>query len=291
MLSNEPALSRPSADTLLSASLCAAGGLAALMLVLIVAFVAAEALPLFSAVEPGALVSDSGWQPTAGHFNLTPMIAGTFAVSLLALALAGPLGLGAAIFQVFYAPPGLRGAFRRMVELLAGLPSVVYGLWGLTVLVPLIAELRPPGTSLLAAALVLTLMILPTAALFAGSALEAVPAAQRKAAAALGLTRWRMIAGVILPAARSGIATGLFLALARALGETMAVMMVAGNVVRMPGSLLEPVRTLTANIALEMAYALDVHRSALFFSGLLVMAMTLALVLTAERLKGREVHL
>jgi len=284
-------MSRFGGDRLLSASLSAAGGFAALLLVFIVAFVAAEALPLFAAVEPAALVSDSGWQPAASHFNLTAMIAGSLAVSLLALALAGPLGLAAAIFQAFYAPPGLRGAFRRMVELLAGLPSVVYGLWGLTVIVPLIAELRPPGTSLLAAALVLSLMILPTAALFAGAALEAVPAEQRKTAAALGLTRWRMIAGVILPAARSGIATGLFLALARALGETMAVMMVAGNVAAMPDSLLEPVRTLTANIALEMAYALDAHRAALFFSGLLVMAMTLGLVLIAERLKGREVHL
>jgi len=284
-------LSRPGADRLLSASFCAAGVFAALMLIFIVAFVAAEAFPLFAAVEPGALASEAGWQPEAGHFNLAPMIAGTFAVSLLALALAGPLGMGAAIFQAYYAPPGLRGAFRRMVELLAGLPSVVYGLWGLTVLVPLIAEIRAPGTSLLAAGLVLALMILPTAALFSGAALEAVPAEQRKAATALGLTRWRMIAGVILPAARSGIATGMFLALARALGETMAVMMVAGNVVRLPDSLLEPVRTLTANIALEMAYALDTHRAALFLSGLLVMAMTLALVLLAERLKGREVHL
>jgi len=164
-----------------------------------------------------------------------------------------------------------------MLNLLAGIPSVVYGLWGLTELVPLIGRWQPPGASLLAAILVLTLMILPTVALTSFSALAAVPGDILAGAAALGITRKGQIISVALPAARNGISGGVLLAMARALGETMAVLMVAGNVVQNPTGLFEPVRSLTANIALEMAYATDHHRAGLFASGLFLTLLVLAL--------------
>jgi phosphate transport system permease protein len=133
-------------------------------------------------------------------------------------------------------------------------------------------------------------MILPTIALVSEAALTGVPARYRRGAAALGLSRWTTLRGVILPAARSGLFTAVILGMGRAIGETMAVLMVAGNVVRVPDSVFAPMRTLTANIALEMAYALGDHRSALFLSGLLLMAMVVVLVLTAERLSGGRLH-
>jgi len=161
--------------------------------------------------------------------------------------------------------------------LLAGIPSVVFGFWGLTTLVPLINQLHPPGASLLAAILVLTLMILPTITLTAYSALMAVPVEFLRNAAALGLSRWGMIHGVAFPAARAGIVAGIILAMGRAIGETMAVLMVAGNVVQYPDGLFDPIRTLASNIVLEMAYAMGDHRAMLFVSGLLLMLMLMML--------------
>lgn len=266
----------------------AAGAFSGLLLLGVVLFVTGEALPGLGGIAAAKFLSDPVWQPGAGSYGLMPMLFGTLAVSLLALAIAAPLGIAAAAYETVFAPQWVAAALRRVVALLAGIPSVVYGLWGLAVLVPLLVRLRPPGTSLAAAALVLALMILPTIALLAAEAISAVPAATRQAATALGLGRWRILRDILLPAARGGIATGILLALARALGETMAVMMVAGNVVQIPRSLLDPMRTLTANIALEMAYAAGSHRAALFVSGLLVMVLTLALVLAARRLAPGE---
>lgn len=282
-------MSRRAADRLFRFSLRSAALAAALALVFVTFFVGYEALPALQAAGAGAFLTDPSWHPASGTFGLMPMVLGSLAVSLLALVLAAPLGLGAALFENFYAPPVVRGLFQRAVELLAGIPSVVYGLWGLVVLVPLIAKhLAAPGTSILAAGLVLAIMILPTMALFSSAALGAIPAEQYRAASALGLSKWTALRTVLLPAAGRGIMTGLFLSFARALGETMAVLMVAGNVPQLPSSLLDPVRTLTANIALEMAYATGTHRHALFFSGFLVMAVTLLLVTLAGRSERKE---
>lgn len=202
--------------------------------------------------------------------------------------LAVPLGILSAVFCRLYAPPSLSRLYRRLLELLAGIPSVVYGLWGLVVLVPLIARIQAPGASLLAAILVLTLMVLPTMALAAEASLAAVPVSYLQGAAALGLSPWAILRGVMFPAARSGLFTGMILQSGRAIGETMAVLMVCGNVVQTPSSLFDPIRTLTANIALEMAYALGSHRAALFLSGLLLLGMSMALVSTAEWISRRR---
>lgn len=276
-------MSRWHADRKLVPLLTLLAASAALLLLLVLVFLLREAWPVL-ANSGGRFFTDAGWYPLENRFGLLPMVWATLAAAFGALLLAAPLGLASAIFQQFYAPPALATGYRSILALLTGIPSVVYGLWGLTVLVPLIARWQPPGASLLAAILILALMILPTVALTSAAALRAVPSSLLQGAAALGLTRRAVILGVALPAARHGIFGGLLLAIARALGETMAVLMVAGNVVQNPASLLEPVRVLTANIALEMAYATDIHRASLFTSGLLLTVLVLALAWLAARL-------
>ena len=259
----------------------------AMLLGLIIAFLLREAWPLFTATDGPvglSLFQSGGWYPLEGQYGMAPMIWASIAVTGGALLLALPLGLTSAIFLQFYAPGPVAPVFRLLLNLLAGIPSVVFGLWGLTRLVPLIASWQPPGASLLAAILVLALMILPTIALTSAAALAAVPAELNTSALGLGMRRKTRILQVIIPAARSGIISGAMLATVRALGETMAVLMVAGNVVQNPTDLFEPVRVLTANIALEMAYAMDGHRASLFASGLLLTLLVWLLVWLALRL-------
>ncbi|MGH8543541.1 MAG: phosphate ABC transporter permease subunit PstC [Gammaproteobacteria bacterium] len=279
---------------MLAAALRAAAFVCGAFVVLMVLFVLRESWPALREIGLSRFFTDESWHPqggaAVGTFGLVPMITASLALTAGAMALAAPLGLLCALFCSDYAPLGLATAFRRLMEVLAGIPSVVYGFWGLVVLVPLINRWQPPGASLLAGILVLALMILPTMALLAQTAIATVPADYRRGAAALGLTRVGTLWGVVLPAARSGLYTAALLAVGRAIGETMAVLMVCGNVVRSPSSLFAPVRALTANIALEMAYALDDHRSALFVSGLMLAGVVVALVFAAERLSRRVVH-
>lgn len=262
------------------------GALAAMVgsLALFIAmFLVVQAWPVLSHLGLGDVFGDHAWYPLDGEFGMAAMLLSTLLVSVSALLLAAPLGMCSALFMVFVAPAGARQAMYAVMGLLAGTPSVVFGLWGLTVLVPWLAAQHPPGTSMLSAMLVLALMTLPTVALTSASALQAVPRSLRLASDALGLSLRRYVMSVALPAARAGIVSGLVLALARALGETMAVLMVAGNVAQWPGSLLDPVRVLTANIALEMAYATGTHRAALFATGVVLAALGLALAGVAAR--------
>jgi len=229
-----------------------------------------------------------GWFPSAGQFNLWPMLLATVLATLGALVLAVPMGLAAALFVSFFAPAQLASTFRRLLMLLAGIPSVVYGLWGLTVLVPLITRVAPPGASLLAAMLILAVMILPTVALTSEAALRTVPVSYWRGGQALGLSAQAILLKIALPAARHGIVAGVLLATTRALGETMAVLMVAGNVVQVPGSIFDSVRVLTANIALEMAYATDAHRASLYVSSLMLTLVVVAIVLLGQRLEAKQ---
>ena len=270
----------------LSLSAATAAGL----LLLILLFLAKEAWPVLSTVGVTSFVMDSSWHPLEGTFGLTPMLAASVAMSALAVLIAAPLGVALALFCRFYAMGPVARLFRWAVVLLAGIPSVVLGLWGLTTLVPLINDLRAPGTSLLAGSVVLALMILPTIALTTEAALTSVSQSYWTGASALGLSREAIILAVALPTARNSIAAGVLLASARALGETMAVLMVSGNVVQLPSSLFDPVRTLTANIALEMAYATGTHRASLFVSGLALTLLVLALAAAARRSGGQVVH-
>lgn len=276
---------RPRADLWLLWGARGAGVVAAAILGLIVAFVVVEARPALLSVGIVRFFGDPSWHPSGGsdlgRFQLTPMVVGSLAAAAGAMLLATPLGVASALFCRFYAPPSLGGVYRRVLEILAGLPSVVYGLWGVVVLAPAIRQWQPPGQSLLAGVLILALMILPTVALLSEAAVRAVAPDSLRAAAALGLSRWATIRGVVFPAARGGILAAMLLATGRALGETMAVLMVTGNVVQVPRSAFDPVRTLTANIALELGYALDHHRSALFVSGLMLMVLAAGLVIVA----------
>ena len=275
-------------DALLLFGLRACALLSGVVLLLIVVFVVGESWPALREIGPARFLGDRGWHPVGGtgSFGLGPMVLATLLSSFGAIFLATLVGVGCAVWCQFYAGLRAAGAVRRIVELLAGIPSVVYGLWGLVVLVPLLLQIAPPGQNLLAGILILAIMILPTVALFADAALSAVPAHTIAGARALALPRHVIAWRIAVPAARGGITTAVLLAAGRAIGETMAVLMVCGNVVQMPSSLFDPVRTLTANIALEMGYALADHRSALFVSGLLLLALVAALVLGANRVRG-----
>ncbi|QDT94608.1 phosphate ABC transporter permease subunit PstC [Gimesia aquarii] len=285
---------RLQSDTLLVWALRACAALAGIIVLLILVFLVNEALPALRDVGPSRFFGDKSWHPAEGaaqgQFNLTPMLWGTLFVTTGAVLVATPLGIGSALFCHFYAPSTIAGPYRKLVELLAGIPSVVYGLWGLVVLVPIIGDFHPPGPSLLAGTIILSIMILPTIALLTDATLSNVPKEYLQGAAALGLSRWGTIRGVVFPAAKSGIFTSVILGTGRAIGETMAVLMVCGNVVQIPNSIFDPIRTLTANIALEMAYAMDDHRSALFVSGLVLMAMIVALVAIAEFISKGHVY-
>ena len=272
------------ADAALLWTLRGLAAVAGIIVVLIVVFLVLESWPALRTIGPLRFLRDQSWYPLSDQFNMIPMVVGSLAVTLGAIVLAAPLGIGSALFCRYYAPRPIAGFYRRLVQILAGIPSVVFGFWGLVVWVPLVTQ------SLLAGILILALMILPTVALLAETSLAAVPTSLERGAAALGLTRWAMIRRVMLPAARSGIVTSIILAIGRAIGETMAVVMVCGNVVQLPDSLLAPIRTLTANIALEMSYAGQDHRSALFVSGLLLMFIVMLLVALAQRISRETIH-
>lgn len=281
--SKRNSLSRSRTDRRLALFLAVLTAASALIILLIVGFLGMEAWPVLGGGNWLKFFSDDGWYPLENQFGLLPMLWATLVAGAGAILLAAPLGLGCAIFEKFYATKALAKAYRLLMALLAGIPSVVYGLWGLTVIVPLLAQWQPPGASLLAAILILGLMILPTVAVTSAAALSAVPNSYFHGAASLGLSRPGTIVGVAIPAARGGIIGGILLAVARALGETMAVLMVAGNVVQTPHSVFDSVRVLTANIALEMAYAVDQHRAGLFASGLLLTLLVLLLAWLAHR--------
>ena len=280
------AAGEPTGDRALRAVTALAAHLSGLLLAGVVLFVLWQAWPALEAVGPLRFVTDGAWLPDGrpAQFGLLPMLLASVAVTGGAMLLAGPLGLATAVFMTDYAPAWLARLLRGVVELLAGVPSVIYGLWGLVTLVPLLAAWQPPGASLLAGMLVLALMILPTMTLTAHAAITSVGSECRLAVAALGFTGAGALWGVVLPAARNGLCGALLLSTARALGETMVVLMVMGNVVRLPDGLLAPARTLTANIALELGYAGDRHRAALFVGGLVLTGLVAALVLAARRM-------
>ena len=240
-------------------------------------FVFREGVPLIASVGLRNFLSGD-WHPTAGRFGIALMILGSALVTGGALVIGVPLGLACAIVLGEMAPPRLRPVLKPAVEMLAGIPSVVYGFMGIVVVLPLIRErLGGPGASGLAASIILGVMILPTIIGISLDAMQAVPRPYREGSRALGATEWQTIWRVVLPAARSGIVAAVILGMGRAIGETMAVMMVAGNAVNLPHSPLDPVRTLTANLALELGYASGAHRAALFATGVVLFVMVVIL--------------
>lgn len=264
-------------DRLLSRGLGVLALLSGSVVLLIIWFLIAGSAPALRDGLLSRLLLDEYWQPGSvrdPQYALLPMLAASVLVTALATVIAAPLGIAGAVFHRFYLPECLASWNQRMLELLAGVPSVVFGFWGLTVLVPWINRLHPPGQSLLAAGIVLALMTLPTIALTSQSALRSVPETQLLAAAGLGMGRVAIVLKIALPSAWSGIGSGVLLAVARAVGETMAVVMVCGNIARFPTSLFDPVRPVTATIALEMGYASSTHKALLYLAGLVLVLLT-----------------
>ena len=262
-------------------------------------FTLREGWPAFQEIGLGHLLAGRVWRPGREGFGLLAMIAGSVLATVGAMILGVPLALGCAVFLAEVAPDSVRAIVRPAVELLAGIPSVIYGLFGLVVLVPLVRHTPVPGNSgfgLLAASIVLAVMILPTITNIAEDAIRAVPREYKEGALALGTTQWQTIVGVTLPAARSGIVAAIILGVGRALGETMAMIMVIGNSVIIPRPLdnnpltlfLSQARTLTGNIAVEINYATGLHESALFATGV-VLFVLIMIVNTAAHLviRGR----
>jgi phosphate ABC transporter permease protein PstC len=247
-------------------------------LLLIALFIFKEGLPFMLKIGIGEFLFSSTWNPQVGQFGIFAMIVASLYVTFGAMLIGVPLGVAGAIFMNEFLPRPVMRVIKPTIELLAGIPSVVFGFLGVMVLAPLIrARLGGPGLSLLAAAVILGIMILPTIISISTDALGAVPNAYREGALALGATRWQSVYRVTIKAARSGILASIILAMGRALGETMAVIMVAGNTVKIPQAVTDPVRTLTANIALEMSNATGMAREALFATGVVLFVVIMIL--------------
>ncbi len=247
-------------------------------LLLIALFIIKEGLPfIFNYGIVGFLFS-SDWNPQAGKFGIFPMIMSTLWVTLGAMCVGTPLGIAGAVFLSEFVPKPVMSIIKPIIELLAAIPSVVFGFIGVMVLAPFIrSSLGGPGLSVLAGSIILGVMILPTIISISIDSIMAVPRSFREGSLALGATRWQTTYMVTIKAAKSGIIASIILAIGRAIGETMAVIMVAGNSVKIPNSVLDSVRTLTANIALEMSYATGLHRQALFATGIVLLVVIIIL--------------
>lgn len=247
-------------------------------LLLIAVFIFLEGVPFILKVGFRDFLLSSEWDPPSGKFGIFPMVVSSIWVTLGAMLVGAPLGIAGAIFLTEFMPRQVMRVVKPTIELLAGIPSVVYGFIGVMVLAPLIRTyLGGPGLSVLAASVILGVMILPTIISISTDAITAVPNSYREGSLALGATRWQTVHMVVLKAARSGIIASIILGMGRAIGETMAVIMVAGNAVKIPHSPLDSVRTLTANIALEMGYATGLHRQALFATGVVLFVVIMIL--------------
>jgi len=252
--------------------------LAAILLVFLIGlFVIQQGIPALRSIGILKFLFGTVWRPGIGEFGILPMIIGSVYVTVGALLISTPLGIACAIFLAEVAPYHVRNVVRSAVELLVGIPSVVYGLVGMVVIVPLIREIGGNGYSVLAAVIVLTVMVLPTVISISEDSLRRVPVGYREGALALGATKWQTIWHVMLPVARSGIVAAVILGMGRAIGETMAMIMVIGNSILMPGSPLAPARTLTGNIAVEIMYASGTHESALFATGIVLFLLIMGL--------------
>ena len=258
-------------------------------LLLIAVFIFKEGLPFMFKVGLRDFLFASDWNPQEGKFGIYPMIVASLWVTLGAMLIGAPLGVAGAIFLNEFVPKPVMRVVKPTIELLAGIPSVVFGFLGVMVLAPWIrTTMGGPGLSVLAASVILGIMVLPTVISISTDAIGAVPNSYREGALALGATRWQSVHMVTIKAARSGIIASIILAMGRALGETMAVIMVAGNTVKIPHSVSDPVRTLTANIALEMANATGMAREALFATGIVLFVVIMILNgIALSAIKGR----
>ena len=274
-----------------------------LAVTLICVFLFANGIPGMKEIGLLEFLGGVSWKPSNDIFGIFPMIVGSLYVTAGAILVGVPIGILTSVFMAKYCPRKIYPLLKSMTELLAGIPSVIYGFFGLVVLVPLVRDMGRSlkamgiiesagnGSSMLTASILLGMMILPTIIGVTESAIRAVPDHYYEGALALGATHERSIFRVVIPAAKSGVIAGVVLGIGRAIGETMAVIMVAGNQARMPAGILKGVRTLTANIVIEMGYAADLHREALIATGVVLFVFILILnfcVALLNRRGGRE---
>ena len=271
---------------------CALASIAAVVLICL--FLFANGIPAMKEIGLLNFLTGAKWKPGNDIYGILPMILGSIYITAGAVVIGEPDGLLTAIFMAFYCPKKLYGLLKPCTELLAGIPSIVYGFFGMVVIVPCIRTVAAlfdvdiSGSSILAASVLLGIMILPTVIGVSEAALRAVPSAYYEGAVAMGARHERAIFTVMLPAAKSGVLAGVVLGIGRAIGETMAVIMVAGNQPRLTGNMLKGIRTMTANIVIEMGYATGLHREALIATGVVLFVFILIINLTFSILKRRK---
>lgn len=268
-------------------ALCACVSILAVALICI--FLFANGIPGIMEIGPLKFLAGTTWKPGNNIFGILPMIIGSIYVTGGAILFGVPIGLLTAAYMAKFCDRRIYRVLKPATELLAGIPSVVYGFFGIKVLVPLVREVfGGDGNSILTAAFLLGIMILPTVIGVLEPAIRAVPEQYYEGSLALGATHERSVFAVTLPAARSGILAGIILGIGRAMGETMAVVMVCGNQARIPTGILKGVRTMTANIVMEMGYATDLHRQALIATGVVLFVFILIINLSFSVLKRRK---
>lgn len=256
--------------------------------ILICIFLFASGIPAIKEIGVFKFLLGTSWKPANNLYGILPMIVGSFYVTVGALIIGVPIGILTAVFMARFAPRSIYAPLKAAVNLMAGIPSVVYGFFGLVVLVPFIREaFGGRGMSVLTASVLLGLMILPTIISVSETSIRAVPESYYEGGLALGASHERSVFFTVLPAAKSGIFAGVVLGIGRAVGETMAVMMVAGNQAVIPGSMLSGVRTLTTNIVLEMGYSTDLHREALIGTAVVLFVFILIINLSLSLFKRR----
>ena len=256
--------------------------------ILICIFLFASGIPAIKEIGVFKFLLGTSWKPANNLYGILPMIVGSLYVTAGALMIGVPIGILTAVFMARFAPKSIYVPLKAAVNLMAGIPSVVYGFFGLVVLVPFIREaFGGHGMSVLTASVLLGLMILPTVISVSETSIRAVPESYYEGGLALGASHERSVFFTVLPAAKSGIFAGVVLGIGRAVGETMAVMMVAGNQAVIPDSMLSGVRTLTANIVLEMGYSADLHREALIGTAVVLFVFILIINLSLARFKRR----
>ena len=259
---------------------------------LICVFLFANGIPAIREIGVPEFLLGRTWKPGNDIYGIFPMIIGSVYVTGGALLLGVPIALLTAVYLAYFCPDGLYRLLKPAVELLAGIPSVVYGFFGIVVLVPFVRTISEPldgkGNSIATASILLAIMILPTIIGVVEPALRAVPRSYYEGALALGATHERSVYTAVVPAAGSGILAGIVLGVGRAMGETMAVIMVTGNQARMPKGIFQGIRTLTGNIVIEMGYAAGLHREALIATGVVLFAFILIINLAFSALKRRD---
>lgn len=266
-----------------------AAGFSIFAVVMICLFLFANGIPAMHKIGLTNFLFGTKWKPGNELFGIFPMIVGSLYITAGAILFGVPIGLMTAIFLSRFCPKKLHKIIKPAIDLLAGIPSVVYGFFGLMVIVPFVRDtFGGTGSSILTASLLLGMMILPTIISVSESALNVVPQNYYEGSRALGATHERAVFKTVLPAAKSGILAGIILGVGRAIGETMAVIMVAGNQARLTNSVLKGIRTLTANIVIEMGYATDLHREALIATGVVLFVFILIINIAFNLVKKRK---